>query len=145
MTRIFKLAIFILLAVSAFYLPVTAKAEVDWEIANAVQLDETPLDVVHAQNNEYTFILTDQAKVLIYTADNKLAGTVPVDPSVTDIDVSARGDQLYLINAKRKTLQTIDINFIVAINVADSPFLGPAGARVAVVVFSDFPQFNCRQ
>ena len=138
MTRIFKLAIFILLAVSAFYLPVTAKAEVDWEIANAVQLDETPLDVVHAQNNEYTFILTDQAKVLIYTADNKLAGTVPVDPSVTDIDVSARGDQLYLINAKRKTLQTIDINFIVAINVADSPFLGPAGARVAVVVFSDF-------
>ena len=138
MTRIFKLAIFILLAVSAFYLPVTAKAEVDWEIANAVQLDETPLDVVHAQNNEYTFILTDQAKVLIYSADNKLAGTVPVDPSVTDIDVSARGDQLYLINAKRKTLQTIDINFIVAINVGDSPFLGPAGARVAVVVFSDF-------
>jgi DNA-binding beta-propeller fold protein YncE len=138
MTRKFQIAIIILFAALASYLPVTALAEVDWEVANAVQLDETPLDVAHTQNSEYTFILTDQAKVLIYTADNKLAGTVPVDPSVTDIAVSAKGDQLYLINAKRKTLNTLDINFIVDINVAGSPFLGPAGAKVTVAVFSDF-------
>jgi DNA-binding beta-propeller fold protein YncE len=138
MTRKFLIVIIILSAALACYFPVTAKAEVDWEVANAVQLDETPLDVAHSPNNEYTYILTDQAKVLIYSADNKLTGTVPVDPSVTDIAVSAKGDQLYLINAKRKTLNTLDIKFIVDINVAGSPFLGPAGAKVTVVVFSDF-------
>jgi DNA-binding beta-propeller fold protein YncE len=132
MTRKFLIVIIILSAALACYFPVTAKAEVDWEVANAVQLDETPLDVAHSPNNEYTYILTDQAKVLIYSADNKLTGTVPVDPSVTDIAVSSKGDQLYLINAKRKTLNTVDIN------VAGSPFLGPAGAKVTVVVFSDF-------
>jgi hypothetical protein len=138
MTRTFQIASIFLFAAFIVHLPLTAKAEVDWEVTNAVQLAETPLDVAHTQNNEYTFILTDQAKVLIYSSDNKLAGTVPVDPSVTELAVSAKGDQLYLINAKRKTLQTLDIDFIVAINVAGSPFLGPPGAKVSVVVFSDF-------
>lgn len=138
MIRTCRIWLIILLSVLAFHLPTAAKAEVDWEVGNAVQLDETPLDVAHTQNNEYTFVLTDQAKVLIYSADNKLAGTVPVDKSVTDIAVSAKGDQLYLINAERKTLHTLDINFVEDINVAGSPFLGPADAKVAVVVFSDF-------
>jgi hypothetical protein len=120
------------------FLPFTAVAEVDWEVSQAIQLDETPLDIAHSQSGDLTFLLTDQAKVLIYSAEGKLVGTVPVDPSVTDIAISNKGEQLYLINDKRKTLQTLDINFIVDINVADSPFLGAAGAQVAVVVFSDF-------
>jgi hypothetical protein len=57
---------------------------------------------------------------------------------VTDIAISAKGEQLYLINSKRKTLKTVDISFIVDFNVAGSPFLGPAGAKVVVAVFSDF-------
>ena len=116
----------------------TAQAKVDWEVSSAVQLDETPIDVAQTQEGDLTFLLTEQAKVLIYSADGKLVGTVPVDPSVTDIAVSAKGEQLYLINNKRKTLQTVDVNFIVDFNVADAPFLGPAGAGVVVAVFSDF-------
>ena len=119
-------------------MPFTAAAEVDWEVSSAVQLDDTPLDVAHAQSKDLTFILTDQAKVLIYSTEGKLVGSVPVDPAITNIAVSATGDQLYLVNSKRKTMQMFDIKFIVDINVADSPFLGPAGAEVAVVVFSDF-------
>ena len=129
-------AIFFLLAF--LFLPYGAKAKVDWEVTDAVQLDEVPLDIARSQNNDLTFLLTDQAKVLIYSAADKIVGTIPVDPSVTAIAISANGEQLYLINGKRRTLQTVDINFIADINTADSPFLGPAGARVAVVVFSDF-------
>jgi hypothetical protein len=130
------IAIFFLLAF--LFLPYGAKAKVDWEVTDAVQLDEVPLDIARSQNNDLTFLLTDQAKVLIYSAADKIVGTIPVDPSVTAIAISANGEQLYLINGKRRTLQTVDINFIADINMADSPFLGPAGARVAVVVFSDF-------
>jgi len=138
MLRFLHFAIIELCVIVVICLPFTAAAEVDWEISAAIQLDETPLDVAHTQSGDLTFLLTDQAKVLIYSTDGKLVGTVPVDPSVTDIAVSTKGEQLYLINSKRKTLQKLDINFIVDINVADSPFLGTAGARVAVVVFSDF-------
>lgn len=122
----------------AICLPFSAAADVDWEVSQAIQLDATPIDVAHTPNDDLTFILTDQAQVLIYSVDGNKVGTVPVDPSITDIAVSPKGEDLYLINGKRKTLQTIAINFIVDINVADSPFLGPAGAKVAVVVFSDF-------
>jgi hypothetical protein len=138
MTRSSNIAITMLLLLLVSFNPDTARSEVDWEIANAIQLAETPIDVAKAQGGEFTYLLTDQAKVLIYSAAGKLVGTIPVDPSVTDIAISAKGEQLYLINSKRKTLKTVAIDFIVDFSLAGSPFLGPAGAKVVVAVFSDF-------
>ena len=138
MTRFSKLIMTTLLVLLVSLTPFAAESEVSWEISGAIQLDEAPIDVAQAQGGEFTFLLTDQAKVHIYSAAGKLVGIIPVDPSVTDIAVSAKGEQLYLINSKRKTLKTVDIGFIVDFNVAGSPFLGPAGAKVVVAVFSDF-------
>jgi DNA-binding beta-propeller fold protein YncE len=138
MTRLANSAVVITFLMLVSLMPFAAQAKVDWEVSGAVQLDETPIDVAQTQGGEFTFLLTDQAKVIIYSTDGSVVGTVPVDPSVTDIAVSANGEQLYLINSKRKTLQTVTINFSVEINVADSPFLGPAGAGVLLAVFSDF-------
>lgn len=120
------------------FVPIKVKAEVDWQISDAIQLDEAPIDVALSQSDDLTFLLTDQSKVLIYSAKGELLGTVPVDPSVTGIAVSSKGDQLYLINSQRKTLKTVAIDFIVDFNTAGSPFLGPAGAPIVVAVFSDF-------
>jgi len=138
MTRFLRVAMTILLLLLVSFIPFTAQSEVDWDISNAIQLDETPIDVAQAQGGELTYLLTDQAKVHIYSVAGKLVGTIPVDPSVTDIAISAKGEQLYLINSKRKTLKTYDISFIVDFNVEGSPFLGPADAKVVVAVFSDF-------
>lgn len=138
MIRFSKYAVTVVLFLFVSNIALTAKAKVDWEVSNAIQLKETPLDVAQTQEGDLTFLLTDQAKVLIYSADGKLVGTVPVDSSVTDIAVSAKGEQLFLINSKRKTLQTVEVDFIVDFNVADAPFIGPAGAEVVVAVFSDF-------
>ena len=138
MTLFPKHAVIMLFLMLAFLRPLTAQSRVDWEVSDAMQLDERPLDVAWAQERQLTFLLTDGAKVLIYSAENKLVGVIPVDPAVTDITVSVSGDQLYLINDKRKTLQKVDISFIVEFNVSHSPFLGPSDARVIVAVFSDF-------
>ncbi len=138
MTRFLKLAMTTFLVLFVSLNPFIAESEVSWEISGAIQLDETPVDVAQSQGGEFTFLLTDQAKVHIYSAAGKLVGTIPVDPSVTDIAISAKGEQLYLINSKRKTLKIVDISFIIDFNVAGSPFLGPAGAKVVVAVFSDF-------
>ena len=136
MNQLVKIALATLLFVS--FMPITSYSEVDWEVIGAIQLDEMPIDVARAQDDGLTFILTEQAKVLIYSEDGKLHGTISVDPSVTDIAISAKGEQLYLINSKRKTLKTVDISFIVDFNVVGSPFLGLADAKVVVAVFSDF-------
>ena len=128
--------VFLLLFVCSF--PFSAHSEVDWEISGAIQLDHTPIDVARTQGDELTFLLTDNAQVLIYNAEGKLVGSIPVDPAVTDIAVSAKGEQLYLINSKRKSLKTVQVSFIVDFNTEGSPFLGSADAKIVVAVFSDF-------
>ena len=138
MTRLAIIAFTLIMAMLVSFLPFAAQAKVDWEVSKAIQLEETPIDIAQTQGGNLTFLLTDQAKVFIYSADGKLIGTVPVDPSVTDIAISAKGEQLYLINSKRNTLKILDIDFIVDFKVDDAPFLGPAGAKVVVAVFSDF-------
>lgn len=138
MPRLIRSALIIPLLLLVTLMPFDVQAKVDWEVSNAIQLDATPIDVAQTQDGALTFLLMDQAQVVIYAADGKLVGTVPVDPAVTDIAVSAKGEQLFLINSKRKTLQTVAINFIVDINTADAPFLGPAGAKIVLAVFSDF-------
>ena len=138
MTRFIKAAMAILLLLCISFIPFSAYSEVDWQISGAIQLNEIPIDVAQTQGGELTYILTDQAKVLIYSAAGKLVGTVPVDPSVTGIAIAPKGDKLYLINSQRKTLKTVAVDFIVDINIAGSPFLGPADAKVVVAVFSDF-------
>ena len=138
MMRFPKVAMTKLLLLLMSFTPFTAHSEVDWEISSAIQLDEIPIDVARAQGGGLTYILTDQAKVLIYSAAGKLFGTIPVDPSVTDIAISAKGEQIFLINSKRKTLKTVDVSFLVDFNISGSPFLGPAAAKVIVAVFSDF-------
>jgi len=118
--------------------PIIALGAVDWEVSGGVQLDEKPLDVARAQGGDLLYVLTDKARVQIYDGNGGLVGTVPVDPTVTHIAISAKGEQLYLIDAERKTLKAIDVRFIVDFNLDDSPFLGPADAKVVVAVFSDF-------
>ena len=136
MSRLLKYAAAVIFLMAVFIPPV--QGAVDWEISGGIQLDATPLAVARAQGSELTYLLTDQAKVLIYSDAGKLAGIIPVDPSVKDIAISAKGEQLYLIDSARKTLKIVDISFIVDFNIDGSPFLGPADARIIVAVFSDF-------
>ena len=130
--------IILMLVVFFFCLPLQAQSRVDWEEAANVKIDAVPIDIARSQDGEYTFILIEKGSVLIYAADGTQVGTIPVDPSVKDIAISPKGDQLYLISGEQKSLQTISISFIEEIDIIGSPFLGPADARVAVVVFSDF-------
>jgi hypothetical protein len=128
----------ILLLLFFFCLPLQAHSRVDWEETGQFKLDEIPIDIAKSQEAEYTFILTEKGHVYIYATDGNLAGEIPVDPGVSRIAVSPKGDQLYLLSDKNKYLKTLNISFIEDINILGSPFLGAADARVAVVVFSDF-------
>ena len=127
---------FMLLAV--VWHPIDSAATVGWEVKDSWQTAAPPIDVAYSQNGKWVFILTDRDEVLIYSAKGKLEGEIPVDSSVTAIGISPKGDQLLLISKAGKSVKRVSVEFVVAINVEGSPFMGAADAPVVIAVFSDF-------
>ncbi len=117
----------------------------EWKIQQQWQLPDSPLDVVHSLDGKYVFILTQNHKVLIYTSQGKLEGTVPVDEGVNAIDIAPRAEMLYLIDSTKKKFSTLSIDFVRDINTAGSPSRGPADAPVTIALFTDFECPYCRK
>lgn len=116
----------------------SVQSRVEWESARTWTAAERPVDIVLSEDGEWCFLLTEKNNVLIYTVDGKLEGSIKVSPAVKGIDISPEGDKLFLIRKGDSGVEEININFIVKIDQADSPFLGPANAPVVLTVFSDF-------
>lgn len=110
----------------------------DTSVRASWKLDARPLDMVHTLDNKKVYILGDDAKVHIYTAEGAKQGEIPVDKGVTAIDIAPRGEMLYLINAQDNTFSSMTVSFTAAIDVTDAPFLGNENAPVVLAVFSDF-------
>lgn len=122
-----------------FFLTVsTAMATVDWNIEKTIQTGEAPLDVATTADGKMTFVLTKGGSVLIYNQDGSLKDTIQVGKKNNRIEVSAKGERLFLSNEKNKTLQIISLAFTVEIDIAGSPFKGNKNAPVTIAVFSDF-------
>ena len=102
------------------------------------KLDAKPLDLVHTLDNRRVFILGDDSKVHVYSAEGASEGSIPVDKGVTAIDIAPRGEMLYLINSQSNTFTKLAVSFTTNIDVTGSPFLGNENAPVVLAVFSDF-------
>lgn len=102
------------------------------------QIPQTPVDMALSPDETTIFILTENHQILIYEANGNLKGSFPVDPGVTAIETTLRGDKILLINSEKKVFRSLAIDFIVSIDVSGSPFKGPADAPVTIAVFSDF-------
>ncbi len=122
-----------------------APAMIDWQVQNEWKIPATPLDIAYSLDQKHVFVLTDQHQVVIYDPSGKIEGTIPVSPGVKAIDIAPRGENLYLIDADKKTFTTIAVDFILDINTADSPVLGNKNAPVTIIEFSDFQCPYCKQ
>ena len=111
---------------------------VQWTQINDLQLPNKPLDIAYSLDGNYAFILTDNKQILVYNQQGKVQGRIPTGEGVSAIDISPRGEFLYLINSKENRLSTLSIDFILDIDISDSPIKGKIDAPVTVVVFSDF-------
>ena len=119
-------------------IPLLLHAEVESSIAATFNLDKSPIDVVTTTDGRWAYILTP-GEVQVYSLSTKsLQGRVPVDKEAGRISVSPKGDQLYVINEKTKTLSVITVAFIQKIDIQGSPFKGPVDAPVVIAVFSDY-------
>ncbi|MBM9603030.1 thioredoxin domain-containing protein [Desulfopila inferna] len=115
-----------------------SSSNLDWQVLNQWQLPQSPVDIVHSLDGKYVFVLTSEHNVLVYTADGKLEGTIPVDKGVNAIDIAPRAEMLYLINGEKNSFTTISVSFIREINTAGAPIRGPENAPVTIALFTDF-------
>ncbi len=115
-----------------------AQAEVETDIVATLKLQNTPIDMEVSLNGQRIYVLDNQGQLLIYNPAGALLNTVKVGADVNQIKISPRDDVLYLSNPKDNTIQVLNLSFIHDIDIAGSPFKGPANAPVAIVVFSDF-------
>ncbi|NTW88546.1 MAG: thioredoxin domain-containing protein, partial [Desulfobulbaceae bacterium] len=116
---------------------------VQWTQVSDLQLPNKPLDIAYSLDGNYAFILTDSKQVLVYNQQGKLQGRIPAGEGVSAIDISPRGEFLYLIDSKDNRLSTLAVDFILDIDISDSPIKGKIDAPVTVAVFSDFECSYC--
>jgi hypothetical protein len=113
-------------------------ATVELNVANTLNLKETPRDTVMALNGKWIYILTEKGNLLVYTSTGQLKETISVGNHVESIKAGPREDVLLLTSGKEKTVQVITLDFIQLINIAGAPFKGKQDAPVAIATFNDF-------
>lgn len=138
MKRLWTVCFLLVSVLVGLGIPFNSRAEVDWEVVKTLSPPESPVDVAHSQDGKWTFLLSVQNNVFIYSATGALEGVIPVGPNADSIDVSPSGEQLFVVSGRNKTVKEIAVDFVRKIDVADSPFMGNAEASVTIVVFSDF-------
>ena len=90
--------------------------------------------IINAEN----LLLTDEVLGLLSINWEQLKEKINVGSQVDQIKVGPREDLLLLTSKQNKTVQILTLDFITPVNVAGSPFKGPADAPVMIAVFNDF-------
>lgn len=112
--------------------------DVVWELQSSWKLDAKPLDLVHTLDRKKVYILGDDQKVHVYSAQGNKLGFIPVDKGVSSIDIAPQGEALYLIDEQKNTFSSMLISLVKNIDITGSPFKGNANAPVTMAIFSDF-------
>ena len=115
-----------------------ALESVEWNIQKTLKFEEAPIDVALASDGNRMFVLTQLGEIIIYSDSGDEQARLKVGNHVDSIKLGPRGDTLILQSRENKTIQIVSLDFILDINVAGSPYKGPANAPVTIAVFSDF-------
>ncbi|MCD6298106.1 MAG: thioredoxin domain-containing protein [Deltaproteobacteria bacterium] len=139
MKRFSGLIVFGLVMLFLFVLPGVSRAVVMVQSEKSISLESGARAITVSTNGRIIAVLLDTGKVNIYTGSGELKGTIKVAFSSTDIAISPDGSILYVTDAKHKVLTVLKLDYIIKLDVSDSPFVkGFAGAPVTITVFSDF-------
>ena len=132
-SAILMLAVLLVLAASA-----GTMAEVEWNVVQSLSLDSAPRDVTVTLDGRTLYVLTEKGDILVYDNQGNLKETIAIGPDADSLKIGQNEDVLYVISRKKKTIETIQLDFIKQINIEGAPFQGPADAPVVIAVFSDF-------
>jgi protein-disulfide isomerase len=111
---------------------------VEWNLISQWPVGAKTIDLVHSLDGNFVYVLTDKAEVKIFDNTGKLQGAIPVEKSVSSIDIAPQGERLYLIDNEKNQFQAVSVAFVHTIDTEGSPFEGPADAPVTLTLFTDF-------
>lgn len=120
------------------FMPGVSAAKVDWQVMKTMNLVAVPLDIAQSADGRYTFVLTADAKVVIFAWDGRVVDTIAVDPGVDRIDITGGGEILYLSNKVNKSVQEIRIGYVFEFDFRNSPIIGNIDAPVTIAAFFDY-------
>lgn len=113
-------------------------AQVEWAVSGALKADEPILDFAVSPDGKHFFVLTKGGNISIYDKDGKPAGKIATAKDWDRIAISGDGGRIFLSQNQAGTIEWLDFDFVVDIDLSGSPYRGPAGAPVVLAVFSDF-------
>jgi hypothetical protein len=116
----------------------SASDAVEMTLLKTLKLEAAPIDLAVSADGRRIFVLTDQGKIIVYSANGEEEATIDVGAQVDKIQVGPRGDIIFCNSRQNKTLQVFAVDFIQNIDISGSPFKGPADAPVVIAVFDDF-------
>ncbi|MEE4112597.1 MAG: thioredoxin domain-containing protein [Desulfobacteraceae bacterium] len=119
------------------------RAEVDLEILRNIAVDGSPLDVVVSEDGRWIYVLTDTARLLVYSPEGTLQGTAAVPSGSQRMTGSPEEDVLLVTNKDDRTVRAIRVNLQHEFTSAQSPTKGPANAPVTLTLFTDFECSYC--
>jgi len=116
----------------------SASDAVELTILKTLKLEAAPIDVAVSADGRRIFVLTEEGRIIVYSADAEEEATIDVGSDVDKIQVGPRGDIIFSNSRKNKTVQILSVDFVQNINVSGSPFKGPADAPIVIAAFDDF-------
>ncbi|MBU0675561.1 MAG: hypothetical protein KJ950_13045 [Proteobacteria bacterium] len=119
-------------------IPCLAEAEINSQQTNELKLQSSPLDLAVSSDGERVFVLNEGGKLQIYSNEGELNDTIEVDPAVDKISTTGDGGTVYLSSRTNKTIQELQIEFLVNLDISGSPFQGQQDAPVVLAFYSDF-------
>ena len=128
-----------ILCVSALLLTTGAtsgSAEVEQRLARSIRLPAAAVDVATTADGQRTYVLLADGTVQIYDDAGASLGQLTLGSKARAIAPSPDGSVLYVTVGDE--LQVVAVEMVYQLEVADSPFRGPADAPVTVAVFNDF-------
>ena len=119
--------------------------KVEWVQSQQWKSPANTMDFCQSLDGKFTFFLTTDHKVLVYTSKGVEQGFIPVSEGVTAIDIAPQGETLYLLDSTKNIFSSVKLDFIIDINTTGSPILGNADAPVTITVFTDFQCPYCKK
>ena len=113
-----------------------AVAEVEQRLVRSLPLPGAALDVAVTADGQRTFVLLTGGTVQVLNGAGTPLGQLTVPAGATGISPAPDGSLLYVTAGSE--LQVVGVDLVHDIDLAGSPFRGPADAPVAVTVFTDF-------
>lgn len=115
-----------------------ALAALEWNLKAERPLAGVPLDLALSPSDGRIFVLLNDGQIQMFAASGELEQQFSVGAGVTNIIVAPDGQRLLLGNARDKTLQIIDIDYVYPLPAGNSPVKGALDAPVTLTVFDDF-------